>query len=215
VKPINADGGGRPRVAIIYGSPSDEQKISKAGATLERFKVPYEQVSISAHRAPRALADYVGQLRSRNVAVVIAGAGMAAALPGAVAALTTLPVIGVPISNGALGGMDSMLAIAQMPPGVPVATVGLDNSTNAAILAVQILALGDADLRLALAAFKEDFERDATDRLTDGASISTRTIGTPSIASRLDRDSGSRVDRNTGSRTDRDTGSRTDRDTGS
>ncbi len=171
MKPSNPDGSGRPRVAIVYGSPSDEQTISKAGATLERFSVPYEQVSLSAHRAPRALADYVGQLRSRNIAVVIAGAGLSAALPGAVAALTTLPVIGVPISTGALGGIDSLLAIAQMPSGVPVATVGLDNSTNAAILAVQILALNDANLRLALAAFKDNFEREAADRLTDSAVI--------------------------------------------
>ena len=169
MKPTNPDGSGRPRVAIVYGSPSDEPTISKAGATLERFGVHYEQVSISAHRAPRALADYVGQLRARNVAVVIAGAGLSAALPGAVAALTTLPVIGVPIAAGSLRGVDSMLAIAQMPPGVPVATVGIDNSTNAAILAVQILALNDADLRLQLAAFKDNFEREATDRLTDNA----------------------------------------------
>jgi 5-(carboxyamino)imidazole ribonucleotide mutase len=164
------DGAERPRVAIVYGSPSDEPTMSKAGATLERFGVAYEQVSISAHRAPRTLADYTGQLSSRNVAVVIAGAGLSAALPGAIAALTTLPVIGVPIS-GPLSGVDSLLSIAQMPPGVPVATVGLDNSTNAAILAVQILALGDADLRLQLAAFKDNFESEAAQRITDGAGL--------------------------------------------
>jgi 5-(carboxyamino)imidazole ribonucleotide mutase len=158
-------------VAIVYGSPSDEPTMSKAGATLERFGVAYEQVSISAHRAPRTLADYAGQLSSRNVGVVIAGAGLSAALPGAIAALTTLPVIGVPIAGGALSGVDSLLSIAQMPNGVPVATVGLDNSTNAAILAVQILALGDADLRLQLAAFKDNFESEAAQRITDGAGI--------------------------------------------
>ncbi|MCK9920800.1 5-(carboxyamino)imidazole ribonucleotide mutase [Frankia sp. AgPm24] len=156
---------GQARVAIVFGSPSDAQTMSKAGATLERFGVGYEEVSISAHRAPRTLAEYVGQLRGRGISVVIAGAGLAAALPGAVASMTTLPVIGVPISGGALDGMDSMLAIAQMPPGVPVATVGLNNSTNAAILATQILALADPDLSLRLAEFKDDFERAAADGL--------------------------------------------------
>ena len=172
MSPSNAaTGADRPRVAIVYGSPSDAQTMSKAGATLERFGVPYEQVAVSAHRAPRTLAEYVGQLRARNVAVVIAGAGLAAALPGAVASMTTLPVIGVPISGGALDGMDALLAIVQLPPGVPVATVGLDNSTNAAILAVQILALSDPTLSVALAAFKDDFERDAAARLTDTAGV--------------------------------------------
>jgi 5-(carboxyamino)imidazole ribonucleotide mutase len=153
--------GAAPRVAVVYGSPSDKQKMSKAGAMLERFGVPYEEVSVSAHRAPRALATYVEDLEARGIQVVIAGAGLAAALPGAVAALTTLPVIGVPITGGALDGMDSLLAIAQLPPGVPVATVGLDNSTNAAVLATQILALYDTDLRERLTQFKDDFERDA------------------------------------------------------
>lgn len=173
MSPSNAAAGAdRPRVAIVYGSPSDAQTMSKAGGTLERFGVPYEQVAVSAHRAPRTLAEYVGQLRARNVAVVIAGAGLAAALPGAVASMTTLPVIGVPISGGALDGMDALLAIVQLPPGVPVATVGLNNSTNAAILAVQILALSDPTLSVALAAFKDDFERDAAARLTDTAGVS-------------------------------------------
>ncbi len=156
-----------PKVAIVFGSPSDAQTMSKAGATLERFGVPYEQVSLSAHRAPHALTRYVGELRTRGIAVVIAGAGLAAALPGAVAALTTLPVIGVPISGGALDGMDALLAIAQMPPGVPVATVGLNNSTNAAVLATQILALNDPDLHLLLTVFKDDFEKAAAAGLAE------------------------------------------------
>jgi 5-(carboxyamino)imidazole ribonucleotide mutase len=151
-----------PRVAIIYGSPSDAQVMSKAGATLERFGVPYEEVSISAHRAPKALAGYVADLAERGVGVVICGAGLSAALPGSVAAQTTLPVIGVPIRGGAFDGVDALLSIAQMPPGVPVACVGLDNSTNAAVLATQILAGGDADLRARLAVFKSDFETAAT-----------------------------------------------------
>ncbi|OHV39850.1 MULTISPECIES: 5-(carboxyamino)imidazole ribonucleotide mutase [Pseudofrankia] len=155
----------RPRVAVVYGSASDAQTMSKAGATLARFGVAHEEAVLSAHRAPRTLADWVEGLRGRGIQVVIAGAGLAAALPGTVAALTTLPVIGVPISGGALDGMDSMLAIAQMPPGVAVATVGLNNATNAAVLAVQILALADQELAGKLATYKDDFERAAADGL--------------------------------------------------
>lgn len=151
----------RPRVAVVYGSPSDANVMSKAGAILQRFEVGYAESAISAHRAPRALAAWIEELEPRGIEVVIAGAGMAAALPGAVAAATTLPVIGVPISGGALGGLDALLAIAQMPPGVPVATVGLDNANNAAVLAVQILALSDPDLRAKLTQFKNDFEQAA------------------------------------------------------
>jgi 5-(carboxyamino)imidazole ribonucleotide mutase len=155
-----------PKVAIVYGSASDAPTMSKAGATLGRFGVEFEEAVLSAHRAPRTLADWVDGLRDRGVAVVIAGAGLAAALPGTVAALTTLPVIGVPISGGALDGMDSLLAIAQMPPGVAVATVGLNNGTNAAVLAVQILAVSDPDLAAKLATYKDDFEKAAADGLS-------------------------------------------------
>ena len=160
----------RPKVAIVYGSASDAQTMSKAGATLGRFGVEYEEAVLSAHRAPRTLAVWIEGLRERGFGVVIAGAGLAAALPGTVAALTTLPVIGVPIKGGALDGIDALLAIAQMPPGVAVATVGLSNSTNAAILAVQILALGDAELAEKLVTYKEDFEKAAADGLSAGAS---------------------------------------------
>ncbi|WP_045879487.1 5-(carboxyamino)imidazole ribonucleotide mutase [Pseudofrankia sp. DC12] len=155
----------RPKVAVVYGSASDAATMSKAGATLGRFGVGFEEAVLSAHRAPRTLADWVDGLRDRGVAVVIAGAGLAAALPGTVAALTTLPVIGVPISGGALDGMDSLLAIAQMPPGVAVATVGLNNATNAAVLAVQILAVSDPGLAAKLATYKDDFEKAAADGL--------------------------------------------------
>ncbi|MHB8452472.1 MAG: 5-(carboxyamino)imidazole ribonucleotide mutase [Mycobacteriales bacterium] len=151
----------RPRVAIVYGSPSDANVMSQAGAMLERFEVAYDEAAISAHRAPRTLADWIDELEPRGIEVVIAGAGMSAALPGVVAAHTTLPVIGVPIRGGALDGLDALLAITQMPPGVPVATVGLDNAKNAAVLAVQILALGDPDLRAKLTQFKDDFEKAA------------------------------------------------------
>lgn len=152
------------KVAIIYGSPSDADVMGQAGAMLERFGVPYDEISISAHRAPRRLLDWMSELEPRGIEVVITGAGMSAALPGVVAAHTTLPVIGVPIKGGALDGLDALLAISQMPPGVPVACVGLDNAKNAAVLAVQILAVADPDLRAKLWKFKDDFEQAAGSR---------------------------------------------------
>jgi 5-(carboxyamino)imidazole ribonucleotide mutase len=156
-----------PRVAVVYGSPSDANVMSKAGAMLNRFGLDFEEVSISAHRAPRALVEWLSGLAPRGIEVVIAGAGLSAALPGVVAAHTVLPVIGVPIKGGAMDGMDSLLSIAQMPPGVPVACVGLSNATNAAVLAVQILAVGDPGLRTKLEEFKESFERDAAAGLAE------------------------------------------------
>ncbi len=106
-----------PKVAIIYGSPSDANVMSKAGAMLDRFGVGYEEVSISAHRAPRALVEWISGLAPRGIEVIIAGAGLSAALPGVCAAHTSMPVIGVPIKGGALDGLDALLAISQMPPG--------------------------------------------------------------------------------------------------
>jgi len=156
-----------PRVAIIYGSPSDANAMGKGGATLKQFGVDYEEVSISAHRAPRTLVEWISGLAPRGIQVVIAGAGLSAALPGVVAAHTTLPVIGVPIKGGAVDGLDSLLSIAQMPPGVPVACVGLNNATNAAVLAVQMLSVGDAGLRTKLEEFKESFEQAAASGLAD------------------------------------------------
>lgn len=156
-----------PKVAIIYGSLSDANVMNQAGAMLERFGVPYDEVSISAHRAPRALADWMAELEPRGIEVVIAGAGMSAALPGVVAAHTAIPVIGVPIKGGAFDGVDALLSITQMPPGVPVAGVGLDAAKNAAVLAVQILATNDPDLRAKLWKFKDDFESAATANLAN------------------------------------------------
>jgi 5-(carboxyamino)imidazole ribonucleotide mutase len=151
-----------PKVAIVYGSPSDANVMSKAGATLDRFGVGFEEVSISAHRAPKALVNWLTGLPARGIEVIIAGAGLSAALPGVCAAHSSLPVIGVPIRGGALDGLDALLAIAQMPPGVPVACVGLDNSTNAAVLAVQIISGHDESLKAKLMEFKESFEQAAT-----------------------------------------------------
>jgi 5-(carboxyamino)imidazole ribonucleotide mutase len=154
----------RSRVAIVYGSPSDANVMSQAGAMLERFGVAFDEAALSAHRSPKTLTRWIDDLEPRGIEVVIAGAGMAAALPGTVAAHTTIPVIGVPIKGGALDGLDALLAIAQMPPGVPVATVGLNGSRNAAVLAVQILAIGDPDLKAQLVQFKEDFETAAREQ---------------------------------------------------
>lgn len=150
-----------PKVAIVYGSPGDANVMSKAGAMLDRFGVGYEEVSISAQRAPLALAAWLSGLADRGIEVIIAGAALSAALPGVAAAHSSLPVIGVPIRGGALDGLDALLSIAQMPPGVPVACVGLDNSTNAAVLAVQIIAGHDAGLKAKLKEFKESFEQAA------------------------------------------------------
>ena len=150
-----------PQVAILMGSKSDLPAMEKAEQELSDRGISSETRVMSAHREPDVVSDYARNAKLRGIKVIIAGAGMSAALPGVVASHTVLPVIGVPIRGGALDGLDALLAIAQMPPGVPVAAVGLDNARNAAVLAVQILALGDPDLRAKLAQFKEDFENAA------------------------------------------------------
>jgi 5-(carboxyamino)imidazole ribonucleotide mutase len=130
-----------PRVGIIMGSKSDMEEMEKAGKVLEERGIHYEIRVMSAHRDPETVADYCRNARMRGLRVIIAGAGLAAALPGVAAAHTDLPVIGVPLSSrlSALGGLDAMLSIVQMPPGVPVACVGLDNARNAGHLAARIL----------------------------------------------------------------------------
>lgn len=130
-----------PLVGIVMGSKSDMDKMEKAGAELDERGILYEIRVMSAHREPDTVAEYARNARMRGLRVIIAGAGISAALPGAVAAHTDLPVIGVPLSGrlSAAGGLDAILSIVQMPPGVPVACVGLDNPRNAAILAAQIL----------------------------------------------------------------------------
>jgi 5-(carboxyamino)imidazole ribonucleotide mutase len=130
-----------PRVGIVMGSKSDMPVMEKAGDELEERGIRYEMRVMSAHRDPETVADYARNAKMRGLKVIIAGAGLAAALPGVVAAHTDLPVIGVPLTSksSVAGGLDSLLAIAQMPPGVPVACVGVDAAKNAAVLAAQIL----------------------------------------------------------------------------
>ena len=130
-----------PRVGIIMGSKSDMETMEKAGAVLDEYGISYEIRVMSAHRDPDMVADYCKNARMRGLKIIIAGAGISAALPGVAAAHTDLPVIGVPLSGRltAAGGLDAILSIVQMPPGVPVAAVGLDNPRNAAHLAARIL----------------------------------------------------------------------------
>ena len=147
-----------PQVAIVYGSPNDAEVMGKAKPVLDRFGVTYTEAAISAHRAPRVLVQWLADLEANGLRVVIAGAGLSAALPGVVAAHTHLPVVGVPLKGGAMDGLDSLLSIAQMPPNVPVACVGLGNSANAALLAVQMIALSDERLTAELKAYKAELE---------------------------------------------------------
>ena len=135
-----------PRVGIVMGSDSDLKVMGSAAAMLEELEIDYEMVIISAHREPDVLVDWVRTAEDRGEKVIIAGAGMAAALPGMCAALTALPVIGVPLSGKNLDGMDAVFSIMQMPPGIPVATVAIDGAKNAAILAAKILAVADEAL---------------------------------------------------------------------
>ena len=143
----------KPIVSIIMGSTSDLPIMEKACKLLDELQVPFEVNALSAHRTPDTVEQFARTTKERGLKVIIAGAGMAAALPGVIAASTTLPVIGVPI-KGMLDGLDAMLSIIQMPPGIPVATVGVNGAQNAAILAVEMLALSDETLALRLAAYK-------------------------------------------------------------
>ena len=145
------------RVGIIMGSKSDLEVMKQAGVALKQFGVPFEITVVSAHRTPQRMMDYAADAEGRGLKVIIAGAGGAAHLPGMVAANTPLPVIGVPVkSSNSLDGWDSLLSIAQMPKGVPVATVAVDAAANAGILAAQILATAQPDLLDKIKAFKAD-----------------------------------------------------------
>ena len=147
----------QPKVSIIMGSTSDLPVMEKAAALLNEFEIPFEINALSAHRTPKEVELFATNARSNGIEVIIAAAGMAAHLPGVIASMTTLPVIGVPI-NATLDGMDALLAIVQMPPGIPVATVGINASLNAAILSIQILALGDRELQTKLEIYKESLK---------------------------------------------------------
>ena len=142
-----------PRVSIIMGSTSDLNVMEAAAKVLDEFEIPFEINALSAHRTPEAVEVFAKGAKARGIQVIIAAAGMAAHLPGVIAAMTTLPVIGVPI-NASLSGLDSLLAIVQMPPGIPVATVAVNGAQNAGILAAQMIALGDAEIAAKLDAFK-------------------------------------------------------------
>ncbi len=158
----------KPRVSIIMGSTSDLPVMEKAAALLNEFEIPFEINALSAHRTPAEVEVFAKNAAQNGIEVIIAAAGMAAHLPGVIASMTTLPVIGVPI-NASLDGMDALLAIVQMPPGIPVATVGINGALNAAILATQILATVDERLKQVLADYKEGLKKkivEANDELS-------------------------------------------------
>lgn len=148
----------KPLVSIIMGSTSDLKVMEKAAGILESLAIPFEMNALSAHRTPEEVEKFARGAASRGIKVVIAGAGMAAHLPGVIAAMTPIPVIGVPI-KASLDGMDSLLAIVQMPPGIPVATVAIDGAMNAGLLAAQMIATGDDSLMEKLIAYKENLKQ--------------------------------------------------------
>ncbi|MDR2533791.1 MAG: 5-(carboxyamino)imidazole ribonucleotide mutase [Tannerellaceae bacterium] len=143
-----------PVVSIIMGSASDLPVMEKAAAFLDEMEIPFEMHALSAHRTPEEVEAFAKGARQRGVKVIIAAAGMAAHLCGVIASMTTLPVIGVPVSS-TLNGMDALMSIVQMPPGIPVGTVGIDASLNSAIFAAQILSVADESLQNKIAAYKE------------------------------------------------------------
>ena len=147
-----------PKVGIIMGSDSDLKVMSKAAVMLEELGIEYEMTIISAHREPDELIEWTRGAEDRGIKVMIAGAGMAAALPGMCAAMFPLPVIGVPIHTKSLGGVDSLYSIVQMPSGIPVATVAINGAANAAILAAKMLSISDKELRDKLASYKTELQ---------------------------------------------------------
>lgn len=149
----------KPIVSIIMGSTSDLPVMEKACQFFEEMEIPFEVNALSAHRTPDEVSDFARGAAARGIKVIIAGAGMAAALPGVIAAETPLPVIGVPIKGSCLEGLDATFAIMQMPPGIPVATVAINGAQNAAILAMQMLALADEALMQKLTAYKQGLKK--------------------------------------------------------
>jgi 5-(carboxyamino)imidazole ribonucleotide mutase len=165
---------GEPVVGVIMGSDSDWRVMEAAADALAEFDVPFEVGVYSAHRTPQRMLDYARDAAGRGLKVIIAGAGGAAHLPGMVASATPLPVVGVPVPLAYLDGMDSLLSIVQMPAGVPVATVSVGGARNAGLLAVRILAAGDAGLRERMAAFQSDL---ADSVLAKDAALRARAAG--------------------------------------
>jgi len=160
----------KPIVSVIMGSTSDLPIMEKAAKIFDEFEIPFEMQALSAHRTPAEVEKFAKNASARGIEVIIAAAGMAAHLPGVIASMTTLPVIGVPI-NASLDGLDALLAIVQMPPGIPVATVGINASMNAALLAVQILAVKDVKVREKLAGYKESMKEKIVQANNDLAAV--------------------------------------------
>jgi len=162
----------QPKVSIIMGSTSDLKVMNEAAKFLDQMEIPFEINALSAHRTPDKVLDFARNAHSRGIKVIIAGAGGAAHLPGVVAALTPLPVIGVPVkSSNSIDGWDSILSILQMPSGIPVATVALDGAKNAAILATQIIATGEQDIMEKMMAFKSELADKITQANEELASV--------------------------------------------
>ena len=159
-----------PLVSIIMGSTSDLPVMEKAAKFLNEMEIPFEMTALSAHRTPQEVEEFAQNADARGLQVIIAGAGMAAALPGVIAASTTIPVIGVPI-KGMLDGLDALLSIVQMPPGIPVATVGVNGAQNAAILAVEMLALADPEIAEKLTKYKEGLKQNIIKANADLADV--------------------------------------------
>ncbi|MFR9165767.1 MAG: 5-(carboxyamino)imidazole ribonucleotide mutase [Dysgonomonas sp.] len=147
----------KPEVSIIMGSTSDLPVMEKCAAFLDEMEIPFEMNALSAHRTPAEVEVFAKGAKDKGIKVIIAAAGMAAHLPGVIASMTTVPVIGVPI-NSSLDGLDALLAIVQMPPGIPVATVGINGGLNAAILAVQILSVDNKEISKKLASYKNNLK---------------------------------------------------------
>lgn len=163
----------KPIVSIIMGSTSDFPVMEAAAKVLDELEIPFEINALSAHRTPEAVEKFAREAEGRGLKVVIAAAGMAAHLPGVIASMTTLPVIGVPV-KASLEGLDALLAIVQMPPGIPVATVGINASQNAGLLAAQMIALADANTALALKKYKAGLKKKIVQANEELAKISFR-----------------------------------------
>ena len=154
----------KPIVGIIMGSDSDLQVMSKAAQILDEFKISYELTIVSARRTPKRLYKYASSALKKGLKVIIAGAGGSAHLPGMVASITPLPVIGVPIKTKSLDGLDSLLSIAQMPPGIPVATVAINGAKNAGILAVSIIGVNDKKILKKIQLYKNKLKKEVTEK---------------------------------------------------